>query len=123
MIVIEPNFLEFLGINIFRKEEIRSLFKSIWVLTSCFVITNGYVPEGRHWRQGAQKGAWIYDSSVWRVGNTIVCKLQPYQPVHVFQVTNSAMKTHTPMLMKMPQAFSFSFGLIFLFPNLCSHVT
>lgn len=27
MIVIEPNFLEFLGINIFRKEETRSLFK------------------------------------------------------------------------------------------------
>jgi len=82
---------------------------------SCFFITNGPVPEGRGWKQGAQKGAWIYDSSFWRVSNTIVCTLQPYQPVHVFQVIHSAMKTHIPTLLEMPQAFNFSSGLISLF--------
>lgn len=99
------------------------MFKHVWVLRSCFVMANGCVPEGRDQRQGAQKGAWIYASSAWKAGYTVVCKLQPYQPVHIFQVTHSATKTLLPRLLKTPQAFTFSSGLVFLLPSLCSRVT
>lgn len=56
---------------------LESFFKNICVLMSCFVIRNSNVPEGRDQRHRAQKGAWIYDPPVWRVGNRAVCKLQP----------------------------------------------
>lgn len=56
---------------------LESFFKNTCVLMSWFVIRNGNVPEGRDQGHRAQKGAWIYDPSVWRVGNSAVCKLQP----------------------------------------------
>lgn len=44
-----------------------------------------------------------------------VCRLQPYQPVHIFWAQYSAVKTHTPMLLKIPQEVKYFFEITQVF--------